>query len=40
MNELFATEIKKLGIDISIVKIEQMEDVSIEIQNPPPVLFG
>ncbi len=40
MNELFATEIKKLGIDISIVKIEQMEDVSIEIQNPSPVLFG
>ncbi len=40
MNELFWDEIKKLGIDLSTVTIEQMEDVSIEIRNPQPALFG
>jgi hypothetical protein len=40
MNNLFVDEIQKLGIDLSFVTIEQMEDVPIELKNPPPILFG
>lgn len=40
MNQLFWDEVKKLDIDLSVVTIEQMEDVSIEIHNSEPVLFG
>lgn len=40
MNELFWDEIKKLDIDLSIVTIEQMEDASIDLKNPQPILFG
>ncbi len=40
MNNLFFDEIKKLGIDLSTITIEQMEDAPIELKNPQPILFG
>lgn len=40
MNQLFWDEVKKLGLDLSSVVIEQMEDEPRHLQNPQPILFG
>jgi len=40
MNQIFWDEVKKLGLDLSFVVIEQMEDEPRHLQNPQPILFG